>query len=107
MSERESGTNGKARTRASDAGKAARDALPDPAEVSRQAAEHWAEIAEKSRRLVADFLSRQGGEEGVGLADPMAIGAAFLEMTQRMMADPARLGAAQAARGDGPMRVWQ
>ncbi len=107
MSERESGTNGKARTRASDAGKAARDSLPDPAEVSRQAAEHWAEIAEKSQRLVADFLSRQGGEEGVGLADPMAIGAAFLEMTQRMMSDPARLVEAQAALWNDYLRLWQ
>src|SRR6266566_15351 len=107
MSERESGTNGKARTRASDAGKAARDSLPDPAEVSRQAAEHWAEIAEKSQRLVADFLSRQGGEEGIGLANPMAIGAAFLELTQRMMSDPARLVEAQAALWNDYLRLWQ
>jgi len=69
------------------------DGTPDAAELSRQMAENWAEIAGKSQRLVSDFLQRQGagGEDGVGMANPMAIGAAFFEMTARMMSDPARL----------------
>src|ERR1700682_4820307 len=76
------------------------EGAPDPAELSRQMAqqmaERMAEIAEQSRRLGADFLSRQGGgEDGIGMANPMAIGAAFLEMAQRMMSDPARLAEAQ------------
>src|SRR5260370_38890554 len=66
-----------------------------------------AEIAEKSQRLVADFLSRQAGEEGIGLSNPMAIGAAFLEMTARMMSDPARLVEAQASLWNDYMRLWQ
>ncbi|HEV2337124.1 MAG TPA: class I poly(R)-hydroxyalkanoic acid synthase [Stellaceae bacterium] len=78
-------------------------------------AEHWAEIAERSQRLVADFLSRQGkeaggqagGSEGVGMADPMAIGSAFFEMTRRMMADPARLIETQTALWSDYMRLWQ
>jgi len=45
------------------------EAPTDPAELSRQIAE----IAEKSQRLVAEFLSRQGGEGGLGMANPMAI----------------------------------
>ena len=80
---------------------------PDPAELARQMADRLAEIAEKSQRLVADFLARQGkeadraaggtaggpvgGDEVIGLSNPTAIGAAFLEMTARMMSDPARL----------------
>src|SRR5579872_3851134 len=75
----------------------------DPAELSRQMAEQLAEIGEKSRRLVADFLARQGpgnGEDAIGMSNPMAIGAAFLEMTARMMADPARFAQAQAS-------LWQ
>ena len=62
--------------------------LPDPAEIS-----GMAQIAEKSQRLVTDFLQRQGGggNGGVGMANPLAIGAAFFEMTARMMSDPARL----------------
>jgi len=84
--------------------KAASDGTPDAAELSRQMAGNWAEIAEKSQRLVGDFLQRQGsggegggGEGGIGMADPLAIGAAFFEMTARMMSDPAKLVEAQLA----------
>jgi polyhydroxyalkanoate synthase len=83
----------------------------DPAELSRQMAEQMAEIAEKSRRLVADFLSRQGGQaggdDGIGLSNPTAIGAAFFEMAARMMSDPARLVEAQASLWNDYMRLWQ
>ena len=61
--------------------------LLDAAELSKQTAE----IAAKSQQLVAEFLTRQGREEGVGMADSLGIGTAFLEMTARMMADPSRL----------------
>jgi polyhydroxyalkanoate synthase len=87
------------------------EAPPDPAELSRQMAGHLAEIAEKSRRLVTDFLARQRGgdgeENGVGMADPTAIGAAFLEMTARMMADPKRLVEAQVSLWNDYLRLWQ
>src|SRR5260221_8656809 len=66
--------------------------LPDPVELSRS----MAEIADRSQRLVTEFLQRQQQpENGVGMADPLNIGAAFFEMTARMMADPARLVQAQ------------
>jgi len=77
--------------------------LPDPAELSRQ----MAEIAEKSQRLVADFLQRQGNEDGLGMGDPTAIGAAFFELTTRMMADPARLVEAQMALWQDYLTLWQ
>ena len=97
MSEKESGTRA--------AGDTPREGSPDPAELSRQMAEQMAEIAEKSRRLVADFLSRQGGQAGgpegadggIGLSNTTAIGAAFFEMAARMMSDPARLAEAQVS----------
>ncbi|HEX3863831.1 MAG TPA: class I poly(R)-hydroxyalkanoic acid synthase [Stellaceae bacterium] len=67
-----------------------------------------AEIAEKSQRLVADFLARQeGGQEGIGLSNPTAIGAAFYEMTARMMADPARLVQTQLSLWNDYLRLWQ
>ncbi len=65
--------------------------VADPAELARQIRA----VAEKSQRLVADFLKRQSPEEGLGMASPLAIGAAFFEMTARMMADPSRLVQAQ------------
>jgi polyhydroxyalkanoate synthase len=79
------------------------DALPDAAELSRQ----MAEIAKKSQRLVAEFLKRQTPEEGVGMANPLSIGAAFLEMTARMMSDPSRLVQAQLSLWNDYLTLWQ
>jgi polyhydroxyalkanoate synthase subunit PhaC len=47
------------------------------------------------------------GDEAIGLSNPAAIGAAFLEMTQRMMSDPARLVEAQVAFWNDYTRLWQ
>src|SRR5207244_10002838 len=78
-------------------------AAPDPAELAREIAE----LAERSQRLVAEFLSRQGGGDGLGMANPMAIGAAFFEMTARMMSDPSRLVQAQLSLWNDYMTLWQ
>ncbi len=54
------------------------------------AAEQFASIAERSRKIVEDFLE-SGKEEGLHDPDPLKIGGAFMELTRQMMADPARL----------------
>jgi poly[(R)-3-hydroxyalkanoate] polymerase subunit PhaC len=77
--------------------------LPDAAELSQQIAE----IAEKSQKLVAEFLKRQNAEDGVGIANPLAIGAAFLEMTARLMSDPSRLVQAQLSLWNDYLTLWQ
>jgi len=83
---------------------AADESLPDAAELARR----MAEIAEQSQRLVADFLGRQsGGGDGIGVSNPTAIGAAFFEMTARMMSDPARLVQAQLSLWHDYMTLWQ
>ena len=75
----------------------------DAAGVSRQIAD----IAETSRRLVAEFLDRQAAGQNIGMADPLAIGAAFFEMTARMMSRPGRLVQAQLALWQDYMSLWQ
>jgi polyhydroxyalkanoate synthase subunit PhaC len=75
--------------------------LPDPVQWSRS----MAEIAERSQRLVMEFMARQA--EGVGMADPLNIGAAFLEMTRRMMADPGKLMQAQVSLWNDYLELWQ
>ena len=79
--------------------------LPDPVEISKS----MAGIAERSQKLVSDFLERQHQEGNGGTAafDPMNIGAAFMEMTSRMMADPAKLVQAQMTLWQDYMRLWQ
>ncbi len=77
--------------------------LPDPAVWAKS----MAEIAEKSQRLVSEFLARQAEGAGMGTADPLNIGAAFLEMTQRLMSDPGRMVEAHLSLWQDYMRLWQ
>jgi len=77
---------------------------PDPVEISKS----MANIAERSQKLVSEFLRRQGdGDDGQQALDPLNIGAAFMEMTARMMADPAKLVQAQMNLWQDYMALWQ
>ncbi len=78
--------------------------LPDPDVVSRT----MADVAERSQRLVADWLKRQAeGRSADSSADAMSIGRAFMEMTARLMADPAQLLKAQIGFWQDTMTLWQ
>ena len=75
--------------------------LPDPALVSRT----MADVAERGQRIVSDFLKRQAGSPAD--PDPLKIGNAFLEMTTRLMANPARLVQAQLGFWHDYLTLWQ
>ena len=79
--------------------------IPDPVEYSR----NMMRIAEQSRQLVSDFLSRHPCElpEQECPVDPLNIGTAFFEMTRRMMEDPAKLVQAQIRLWQDYMSLWQ
>jgi polyhydroxyalkanoate synthase len=77
--------------------------MPDPALVTRT----MAEIAERGQRIVSDFLKRQSEEAGGQGLDPLNVGGAFLEMTGRMMTDPARLVQAQLGFWQDYLTLWQ
>jgi polyhydroxyalkanoate synthase len=79
--------------------------LPDPELVRRT----MTDIAERSQRIMLGWLKRQSAEqpEGKGSADPFNIGAAFLEMTTRLMSNPARLMQAQMGLWQDYMALWQ
>jgi polyhydroxyalkanoate synthase len=67
-------------------------------------------IAEQSQRLVADFVQRNQFQNSAGATsgmDPMAIGRAFMEMTTRLMSDPAKLMEAQFSLWQDYMNLWQ
>jgi polyhydroxyalkanoate synthase len=76
--------------------------MPDPTLLSR----NMADIARRSQRIVMEFLKRQGDARLPGL-DPLNIGSAFLEMTARMMANPAKLVQAQMSFWQDYMLLWQ
>ena len=73
-------------------------ATPDPMEITQTVAK----IAERSQKIVVDFLQRQGDQSGgsFGMSDPMNVAGAFVEMTTQMMANPAKVLQAQ-------MNLWQ
>lgn len=79
--------------------------LPDPLQWSQA----WMKIAERSRDLVQGFIARASSDGAPMLspASPYAIGGAFLEMTQKLMAQPNRLWAAQVSLWENYMRLWQ
>jgi polyhydroxyalkanoate synthase len=76
--------------------------IPDPLEFSKA----MAHLAERSQRIVADFLTQQAGD-GLGMADPLNIASAFLEMTTRLMTDPAKLLQSQISLWQAHMDLWQ
>ncbi|SMF20611.1 polyhydroxyalkanoate synthase [Tistlia consotensis] len=78
--------------------------LPDPVKMSKS----MTEIAERSQKLVAEFLERQSeSQASTARLDPLNIGGAFLEMTARMMADPAKLMQAQLNLWQDYLKLWQ
>lgn len=76
--------------------------MPDPLQMSQM----MTDIAERSQRVVADFLSRQTPMT-FGNPDPLNLGQAFFDMTARMMQDPARLVQAQISLWQDYMSLWQ
>ncbi len=77
--------------------------IPDPLELSRS----MAEIAEKSQKLVSDWIDRQMRANGPPNVDPLNISSAFLEMTARMMHDPVKLVNAQMSLWQDYLTLWQ
>ena len=75
--------------------------LADPAVLGRS----MADIAERSQRLVNDWLHRQSRD--VPNLDPMNIGHAFMEMTTQLMKDPSKLVHAQIGLWQDYMTLWQ
>jgi polyhydroxyalkanoate synthase subunit PhaC len=76
--------------------------FPDPVEWSQS----MAEIARRSQHLVVEFLERQS-HDGAPPIDPLNVAGAFIEMTQRMMADPAKLIDAQFTLWRDYLTLWQ
>jgi polyhydroxyalkanoate synthase len=76
--------------------------MPDPAELSRT----LASIAEQSQKVVTEFLARNAEKGQPSSPDPYGIGRAFLEMTNRMMAQPDKVLQAQTELWNQYARLW-
>lgn len=63
------------------------------------------DIAERSQRIVTDWLNRQS--HAAPELDPMNIGHASTEMTTQLMRDPSKLVRAQLGLWQDYMTLWQ
>ncbi|MCA8929767.1 MAG: class I poly(R)-hydroxyalkanoic acid synthase, partial [Alphaproteobacteria bacterium] len=80
-----------------------------PTDISKE----LGEIAERSQKLVREFFER-AAKEGSQLQpdrdsqfDPIGIGRAFIELTQRMLANPNKLVEAQTELWQSYMKLWE
>ncbi len=70
---------------------------PEPEAISpdipnfNELSENLIKIAAKSQKLLSNFLAQQSADHPDQDMDPLNIGSAFLEFTNRMMADPSKL----------------
>ena len=76
-------------------------ALADPGALGR----NMAAIAERSQRIVGEWLKRQSLEAPT--LDPLHLGTAFFDMTAKLMANPSGLVQAQIGFWQDYMTLWQ
>src|SRR3989442_11098130 len=76
---------------------------PDPAESARV----FAEVAERSGRIMGEFLQRQAGGQGVATSDEFGVARAFMDLAARMLADPWKLAEMQSKMFWDHVALWQ
>lgn len=81
-----------------------------PAPDMTEFAQNMAKVASQSQQMISDFLERQQAEGGMqqsGPSDPLSVGQAFLDMTNQMMTQPAKVVEAQVELFNAYMSLWQ
>ncbi|NQV21775.1 MAG: class I poly(R)-hydroxyalkanoic acid synthase [Rhodospirillales bacterium] len=68
---------------------------------------NMAEVASRSQDLVLDFLKHQAEASGPDNPDPQNLSSAFLELTAKIMADPAKLAESQMSLWTDYLSLWQ
>jgi len=76
---------------------------PNPA----RSAKVFVEVAERSSRLMGEFLQRQAGGHGVAHSDEFGIARAFMDLYARMLADPWKLAEMQTKMFWDHVALWQ
>ncbi|MCC3304809.1 class I poly(R)-hydroxyalkanoic acid synthase [Sneathiella sp. HT1-7] len=74
-------------------------------EASKEFAENFAKIAAQSQEVVTEFLNSQQPTHID--PDPATVSKTFMELMNKMMADPAKIVEAQAALWKNYMNLWQ
>ncbi|MFT3735483.1 MAG: class I poly(R)-hydroxyalkanoic acid synthase [Rhodocyclaceae bacterium] len=77
--------------------------LPDPAEIAKT----YAEVAERSSRLLTEHVSRQMARGIEAPSDELGIAQAFMDMTAKLLTNPYRLAQAQMNLVWDYFSLWQ
>ena len=77
--------------------------IPDFVELSQK----MAKIAERSQKLMQDFMDRQKNDGEMPNMDPMKLGHAFQEFTKKLMANPQKIFELQMSFARDTMALWQ
>jgi poly[(R)-3-hydroxyalkanoate] polymerase subunit PhaC len=73
-----------------------------------EAAAHlWIDIAERSRKVMGEYLERMASGGNTGMAENLRIGQAFLEAMTRLWTDPVKLVQAQMSLWQQYADLWQ
>src|SRR5450759_1157023 len=78
-----------------------------PAAPGADSARVFAEVAERSSRIMADFLKRQAQTQKPVIADEFGIAKAFMDLSALMLAKPQHLAEAQMNMFWDYTRLWQ
>jgi polyhydroxyalkanoate synthase len=78
-------------------------AANDPAETARV----FAQVAERSGKLLADFAQRQAGGKGVAFSDEFGVAKAFMDLAASMLANPWKMAEMQMKMAWDYAALWQ
>lgn len=69
--------------------------------------ENWLKIATRSQQLIGDFLQHNESFMKEAQLDPLNLSRAFLDMTNRLMANPQKFVESQVSLWQDYMKLWQ
>src|SRR5438067_8634477 len=81
----------------------AQQSVPDPADAARV----FAEVAERSGKLLADFAQRNAGGKGIAFTDEFGIAKAYMDLAAAMFANPWKLAETQMKMMWDYAALWQ
>lgn len=79
----------------------------DPLERAQNFSRSMASIADRSQRLVSDFIARNASGDRMDMSEYAHIGTAFMELTQKMMQGPRQYVEAQVNLWNDYMALWR
>ena len=80
---------------------------PHPGYDPAQSATVFAEIAERSGKLMGDFLQRHAGGKGIAGTDEFGIARAFMDLAANMFTNPWKVAETQMRMFQDHMSLWQ